>query len=160
MKRNLPNDKPSHAASESTKPVDETKSVIPISHNAVFGVWLDVKKELPNHGEYVLVHVTLDNWGDNPDVYFRVVRFERGISQAQRDQMKRGEIPDGDEYGAIAPNDYWQRVNSKRSDTVRGADEWGNNKRAYQWVEHGAGSFFGQEVDYWMRIPKPNPSNG
>ena len=36
-----------------------------------------------------------------------------------------------------------------------GEDEWGNNKKPYNWKDpHGPLSLFGQEVSHWMPIPE------
>ena len=125
-------------------------------------VWVDASKELPPVGEYVLIHLTMDNWKDSTDpegVYHKVAKLERGISMAEREKMKSGQLPDPDAYGWIMPNDKAQPVTSKRSAIHTGADEYANNRRPYRWVSFGRGSYFGQEVDRWMRIPPNNPTN-
>ena len=125
-------------------------------------VWVDASKELPPVGEYVLIHLTMDNWKDSTDpegVYHKVAKLERGISMAEREKMKSGQLPDPDAYGWIMPNDKAQPVTSKRSAIHTGADEYANNRRPYRWVSFGRGSYFGQEVDRWMRIPPNNPPN-
>ena len=30
-----------------------------------------------------------------------------------------------------------------------------NNKKDYSWTTFGPSNFFGQEMDYWMPLPKP-----
>jgi len=137
----------------------QTESAGAVSSTRLFGVWVDASKELPPEGEYVLIHLTKDNWGDSTDpkgVYFKVAKLERGISMADREKMKAGELPDPDSHGWIMPNDRPQLVTSKRSSTFTGADEHANNLRPYQWVSFGPGNYFGQEVDCWMRIPPLN----
>jgi hypothetical protein len=133
-----------------------------VSSTRLFGVWVDASKELPPEGEYVLIHLTKGNWRDSTDpkgVYFKVAKLERGISMADREKMKADELPDPDSHGWIMPNDRPQLVTSKRSSTYTGADEHANNLRPYQWASFGPGNYFGQEVDYWMRIPPMNTPN-
>jgi len=122
--------------------------------------WTAVSKELPPEGEYVLIHLNKNNWGDQSDpkgVYYKVAALEKGISLADREQMKAGELPDpADAIGYIELDGRLKMSITKRSDTYAGADEGHNNERPYQWVEFGPGKYFGQEVDYWMRIPRLN----
>ena len=127
----------------------------------LFGVWVDASKHLPDAGKYVLVHLTKDNWRDSEDqagVYFKIAKLRRGISLDERARMKAGELPDPDSHGWIAPDDQWQRVTSRRSDTYKGEDEYGNNQRPYCWKSFGPDSYWGQEVDYWMPIPPLSPN--
>ena len=92
--------------------------------------------DLPRDGQYVLAHVNYDNWGDDDDPvghrYYKVVKFVRGISIAER-----AALPDNTD---------------RRKTTVTGADEAGNNRRPYCWEEFGPGSFFGQDVDCWYDL--------
>jgi len=122
--------------------------------------WVSVEDDLPPEGKYVLVHLTKDNWKDHEDtdgVCCKVAKLCKGISLEEREAMKRGEIPDPEESGWIAPNARWQKIKSRRSATIRAEDEHGNNKRPYKWLNFGTGDFWGQEVDYWMPIPSlPN----
>lgn len=37
----------------------------------------------------------------------------------------------------------------------RTAQKEGNNERKFAWDEFGPSEHFGQEVDYWMEIPRP-----
>ena len=37
------------------------------------------------------------------------------------------------------------------------ANCYGNNRRFYEWDEHGPSKRFGQEVDFWMPLPKMPP---
>jgi hypothetical protein len=99
---------------------------------------INVKVKRPNNNQYVLVHLIKDNWGDDDDPdgnrYFKVVKFIRGISTEERDKLL-----DSDQ----------------RKVTYRSGDEGGNNKVPYTWNEFGPGSYFGQEVDYWMELSPP-----
>lgn len=126
------------------------------------GVWVDASKELPPEGEYVLIHLTKSNWIDSTDpngVYYKVAKLQLGISMADREKMKAGELPDQESHGWIMPNNRPERRTDKRSSIYTGADEHANNLRPYQWVNFGPGNYFGQEVDYWMRIPPMNEKN-
>ena len=133
-----------------------------MSPTSLFGVWVDASKELPPEGEYVLIHLNKNNWHDSNDpmgVYFKVAKLERGISMADREKMKSGELPDPDSHSYIMPNGILKIGISKRSETYTGADEYANNLRPYQWVDFGPGNYFGQEVDFWMRIPPLSTSD-
>lgn len=132
-------------------PADFTPSPAPCAAQ-----WVDASKQLPPEDMYVLIHLTKDNWHDRTDpkgVYFKVAKLKRGISMIDREKMKSGELPDPESESWIAPGDVLRRVIYKRSETFRGEDEYANNLRPYQWVTFGPGTYFGQEVDYWMRIP-------
>ena len=134
---------------------------VAVGSDGLFGVWVDASKHLPDAGKYVLVHLTKDNWRDSEDqagVYFKIAKLRRGISLDERARMKAGELPDPDSHGWIAPDDQWQRVTSRRSDTYKGEDEYGNNQRPYCWKSFGPDSYWGQEVDYWMPIPPLSPN--
>lgn len=93
--------------------------------------------KLPNNNQYVLAHLNIDNWRDRDDTennrYWVVVKFVRGISKAER---------------AILSDD------NPRKNLYQSGDEWDNNKMPYYWTPFGAGSFWGQEVDYWCELPK------
>lgn len=92
--------------------------------------------ELPEDGQYVLAHVTKDNWRDSDDPegnrYFVVVKFVKGVSEEEREAM---------------PVEY----PLKRMYTA--ADVFGNNQVPYNWQEFGPSSYFGQEVDFWFELP-------
>ena len=119
--------------------------------------WIPTSKKLPPAGKYVLVHLTKDNWIDSTDpkgVYFKTAKLERGISLKQREKMKSGKLPNPKTKYYIAPNDVLQEKESTRAATWKGADEGhGNNARPYCWSGFGS-DYFGQEVDFWMPIPK------
>ena len=95
-----------------------------------------VEDGLPDDRSYVLVHLTLTNWGDRDDPegkrYWKVAKFVRGLSKEDR-------------Y-LLAPND-------DRRITYCLEDEDGNNLRPYAWEEFGPSSYFGQDVDYWCELP-------
>ena len=96
--------------------------------------WISVKDRLPDNNTYVLIHCDVDNWFDSDDqrgVKFRVAKFVRGLSVAEREKL-----PD----------------NHSRKKTIKGSDEHGNNLLPYCWYQFGPGSLFGQDVDYWMPI--------
>jgi hypothetical protein len=116
--------------------------------------WKHVSDEMPEEGRYVLVRLMKDNWGskDQEGVYFKVCCLERGISMAERRKMAAGELPDPTEY-------YWSgdpalRHESRRSNSYKSGDEHGNNQMPYRWQAFGPDAYFGQEVDYWMEIPR------
>lgn len=103
--------------------------------------WIPVSNRLPPEGKYVLIHLTKENWVDDTDhdgVYFKVAKLEHGLSIADRERMRSGDLPD--------PNN--------RSFHWSAADEHANNERPYVWRTFGPGDYFGQEVDYWMEIPE------
>lgn len=95
-----------------------------------------VTEKLPQHNQYVLAHLTLDNWRDGDDPlanrYWVVVKFVKGISKAERVKL-----PDSD----------------KRKRTIYGCDEHGNNLKPYEWDSFGPSSYFGQYVDVWCELP-------
>lgn len=128
--------------------------------SAPCSAWVSVADRLPPAGLYVLVHLTKGNWKDSEDpkgVYNVVAKLRMGLSKEDRERMKRGELPDPDYHGYIAPGGHWENVTSKRSDVTKAEDEAGNNLRAYNWSGFGNGDYWGQEVDYWMPIPSlPN----
>ena len=111
--------------------------------------WISVNDKLPQDGQYVLVHMSLTNWGDDEEVYYKVVKFRKGISLETRSQMKCGQIDD-----PVYP--FYGGNSSQRSKVWCSEDEGGNNQRPYCWKEHGPGNYFGQDVDYWMPITPVN----
>jgi len=98
---------------------------------------ISVKDRLPRDKQYVLVHLTLNNWGDSDDPegdrYYTVVKFVKGLSEEDRKKLPHDD-----------PNKY----------LFKGADVFGNNQVPYYWREFGPGSYFGQEVDFWFELPK------
>jgi hypothetical protein len=91
---------------------------------------------LPKDKQYVLAHLTIDNWHDSDDPkgnrYWVVVKFRRGLSLQERD--------------SLADSD-------PRKGAYKFGDQEGNNKVPYEWDTFGSSSFFGQEVDYWEELP-------
>ena len=121
-------------------------------------IWYSVKQVLPEDGQWVLVHYARNNWGDQPEPYIQNAQFVRGISLEEREQMKRGELPDPQEGGYTYPDGNGAHPvlsYHKRSDSWHGEDEGFNNERSFHWVQHGPGSLFGQDVDFWMPLPQP-----
>lgn len=106
--------------------------------------WIPVTDDnLPDEGEEVLVY----------DGCYRVGKIEKGISVNERERMKRGEIPDPEEWGWNVAEGYF-RV--RRSEAHRACDEQWNNEKPYCWrVDNGHGRLFGQDVKYWMPLFKP-----
>lgn len=105
--------------------------------------WIPVTdNNLPNEGEEVLVY----------DGCYRVAKIKKGISVDDRERMKRGEIPDPEEWGWNVAEGYF-RV--RRSEAYKACDEQGNNEKPYCWqVDNGHGTLFGQDVKYWMPLFK------
>ena len=91
--------------------------------------------DLPDDGEYVLGRVLNKPWRDADDLsgsrFFVVVKFVRGISEAERDTL-----PDSD----------------PRKRIFMFGDEFGNNEKGYEWSSFGTSRFFGQEIDAWVSL--------
>jgi hypothetical protein len=121
---------------------------------------ISVNERLPNDGDYVLIHLTKDNWRDKDDLagkrYWRVAKFVSGISESDREKMKTGEIPDGDEIGYTCPTPPGIMIEHrmKRSSVYRSSDAHGNNTVPYCWEEFGPSKYFGKEVDFWCELPE------
>lgn len=110
--------------------------------------WISVSDKLPEEKEYVLIAMH--------DV-IEVARIEKGISQEERRKMKSGEIPDAEELG-YEPGKPPFVV--KRSDSIKAADQEGNNLVPYIWrARSGPMEWFGQYVTHWMSLPEP-PKKG
>lgn len=120
---------------------------------------ISVEERLPENNQYVLVHLTKDNWGDADDPdgnrYWKVAKFIRGISEEDRLKMKKGLLPDPDIIGWTCPTPpgKWISHVNKRSATYQKGDVHGNNTVPYVWEEFGPSSYSGQEVDYWCELP-------
>ena len=121
-----------------------------------------VLDKLPKNNQYVLIHLTITNWGDNDDPhgnrYWRVAKFVKGISEEDRLKMKSGDTDDPAEtwYTCPTPPGDWIEHKSKRSSVYKSGDVCGNNLVPYKWDEFGPSSHFGQDVDYWCELPELN----
>lgn len=107
--------------------------------------WNSVEDCLPQDGETVLVYA--GNY--NQQNKFHVARFEKGISKYEREEMRKGNMPNPeiDYIGGI-------RGSAKRSQITRSADEYGNNQKPYCWHVSPL-TLFGQYVTHWMILKKP-----
>lgn len=93
-------------------------------------------EQLPPDLTWVVAHYVGDNWIDTKTInpggqYWKVVRFERGLSQRDRDAL-----PD-----------------CERRRTHKAQDVGFNNEVPYYWDEFGPGKLFGQDVDMWFHLP-------
>lgn len=114
--------------------------------------WISVKDDLPKDGELVCVKF----WDcHSPHGYgscLAKIRF--GISQEQRDSMKRGELPDPLHEVWSLPYG-WHFV--RRSSMVSLGDEYGNNAVPYEWECHQSPrTLFGQQVYAWASLSSLN----
>lgn len=104
--------------------------------------WIRTKDRLPENGETVIIF----------DGEIHIARFERGISVDEREKMKRGEIENPMTMGWNLTNGYFE---IKRSETYGRADEGGNNRKPYCWIDQsGPMQWFGQYISYWMPLPE------
>lgn len=104
--------------------------------------WISVEDRLPEENVAVLI------WSGS----ISIAKLEKGITMAEREAMKRGEIDDPESEGWNL-YDGWFWI--KRSDSIRPCDEWGNNLKPYCWeTVGGVGQYFGQDVKYWMPLPQ------
>ena len=116
-------------------------------------------EKLPDDGEYVLIYLLKTNWGDDDDKhgkrYWKVAKFVKGITEEDRTKMRNGELPDSVETGWTRPTPPgdWISHENKRSSTYKQGDVHGNNSVPYAWDAFGPGSYFGQEVNIWARLP-------
>jgi hypothetical protein len=94
--------------------------------------WINIEDKLPEDNSYVLVHLINMPWLDENDRegkrFFKVVKFKKGFSAKE---LKENNI-----------------------ECYRARDQWENNLKPYSWSEFGPCHYFGQEVDYWMEIPR------
>ncbi len=108
--------------------------------------WISVKDRLPKEGGEVLIYST---HCQTHGIY--VASISIGISEAVREKMRKGELPD-------PPSWSWCRADgwtaTPRSKVYKGCDEHGNNKVPYAW-SHGPYNWNGQDVSHWMPLPKP-----
>ena len=110
-----------------------------MSNNRI--TWIPVSDRLPEEGKYVLI------WcGD-----FQIARIEKGISEQERASMKRGEIPDPEEYCWSGNTGF---IKCNRSDLYKGCDVCGNNLVPYHWYANGGPmNWKGQDVSHWAYLP-------
>jgi hypothetical protein len=107
--------------------------------------WISVEDELPEENKYVLIWV-----GE-----VQVARIEKGITEEDRDKMRKGEIEDKIECGWSLPTGT---MPSKRSEIYKECDVRWNNLVPYCWKANGGPmSWFGQDVTHWRPLPE-NPS--
>jgi hypothetical protein len=103
--------------------------------NNIYENMFSVEDTLPKENVYVLAHLIIDNWHarDMHGVHFKVVQLIKGLSETER---------------ALLPNE-----NIRKYSYCFG-DEGFNNIKSFAWKEFGSDSFNGQDVDYWMPLPK------
>jgi hypothetical protein len=117
----------------------------PENRNKMMG-WISVEDKLPENGEMVFVY--LGNYRQSQK--YDVVKFEKGISQEERQQMKDGLL--ADEGVNVYSNGH--QVVAKRSSMFTASDEEGNNTKPYSWSNLPM-RYFGQDVTHWMPLPSP-----
>lgn len=104
--------------------------------------WISVNSCLPEEDRYVLIWVGGE---------CQVARITHGISMADREKMKNGELPDPP-VGGWCRSEGW--TETPRSRVYMDADEFGNNLVPYRWKANGGPmEWFGQEVTHWMPLP-------
>ena len=114
-----------------------------IEHGVTVQEWISVKDRLPEENEYVMI------WCGE----CQIARIEKGISEEQRNAMKRGELDDPYETGWTLSSGYFTL---KRSQSYKACDEQGNNRVPYCWYANGGPmKWFGQEVTHWAYLPQP-----
>lgn len=103
--------------------------------------WISVDELLPYLDERVLI------WNGGVDV----ATFRKGITEEEREKMKRGELIDYEEEGWCATLGY---TNFKRSSIRKPYDEWANNLVPYGW-DVGTVVLNGQKVTHWAYFNTP-----
>lgn len=118
--------------------------IAPLSRWAIYNQkgWVPVTERLPEEKEYVLI------WCGE----CQVARIEKGITEEQREAMKRGKLDDPCVTGWTLSSGYFTL---KRSQSYEACDQQGNNKVPYCWYANGPMQWFGQEVTHWMPLPQP-----
>ena len=112
------------------------------------GESISVEDRLPEENVAVLI------WSGS----ISIAKLEKGITMAEREGMKKGEIDDPKDIGWNSSNGWFW---IKRSDSIRPCDEWGNNLKPYCWeVVGGVEQYFGQDVKYWMLLPQKPDMRG
>ncbi len=103
--------------------------------------WINVKEKLPENNQKILTY---------DGIRVKIAIFEKGLTNKEREKMKRGEIPDEKEH-------VWRPVDgffeTKRSEIYKASDEWGNNEKGYCW-RIDDNRVFGQNIEWWMPIPE------
>jgi len=98
---------------------------------------ISVKDRLPKDKQYVLAHLTKNNWFDSDDPkgdrYWVVVKFKKGLTNDERE--------------SLCDDDQRKRLYGEE-------DQEGNNKKPFCWDSFGPSCYFGQEVDYWCELPE------
>ena len=108
--------------------------------------WISVNERLPEENDCVLILM---------GSLIEIARIEKGISEEERRKMKSGELPDKEEFGYIPDRPIFT---VKRSDSIKPADQWGNNLVPYKWyARSGPMQWFGQYVSHWMELPELPP---
>ena len=118
-----------------------------ITNGVTVQEWILVKDKLPEENEYVMI------WCGE----CQIARIEKGISEEQRNAMKRGDLDDPCEIGWTSSSGYFTL---KRSESYSACDEGWNNYVPYCWyVNGGMMKLFGQNVTHWMPMPEPPKEN-
>jgi hypothetical protein len=117
----------------------------PENRNKMMG-WISVEDKLPKPDQMVLIYA--GNYRQSQK--YDVVKFEKGISQEERQQMKDGLL--ADEGVNVYSNGH--QVVAKRSSMFTASDEEGNNTKPYSWSNLPM-RYFGQDVTHWMPLPSP-----
>ena len=98
---------------------------------------INTKNSLPNNNQYVLAYFPDSPWIDsdakNTEHKWVVVKFQRGLSVAEREALPE---------------------TNERKGIVKDCDEGESNHVPYGWVTFGPAYFFGQEAKYWSELPK------
>ena len=114
-----------------------------VEHGVTVQEWISVEDRLPEENEYVMI------WCGE----CQIARIEKGISEEQRNAMKRGELDDPYETGWTLSSGYFTL---KRSQSYKACDEQGNNRVPYCWYANsGPMKWFSQEVTHWAYLPQP-----
>ena len=108
--------------------------------------WISVEDKLPENGETILIYAGNYRQGRKYDV----ARFEKGISQEERQQMKNELLVD--EGVNVYSNGH--QVVAKRSSIFTASDEEGNNRKPYSWTNPPM-RYFGQDVTHWAHLLSP-----
>jgi hypothetical protein len=105
--------------------------------------WIRVAERLPEENTKVLICLC------GGEIHTATIR--KGITEQEREQMKKGLLPDPLEpvYNSLDGTRL-----AKRSSLYGGADVFGNNLVPYRWDGDGPMSWFGQEVTHWQLMPQ------